>query len=88
MLAFVISAAVAAVGYWQSRKFVTSRLRFVDAVHSPWAAAVAGIAAAVVAWPVVAFLPIVTTATAMVFGGSVAFGVVSGARDIRKRLGA
>jgi hypothetical protein len=88
MIPFIVTAVVAVAGYWQSRKFVTSRLRFVDAIHSPWAAAVAGVAAAVIAWPVVAFLPIVTTATAVVFGGSVAVGVVSGARDIRRRLGA
>jgi hypothetical protein len=87
MLFLVLSAAVGVLGFWQSKKFVTARLRFVDAVHSPWAPAIAGFAAAALALPVVGLLPIVTGATAFVFGASVAAGVVSGARDIRKRLG-
>jgi hypothetical protein len=34
------------------------------------------------------FVPLIGTGTALLFGLSVALGVSSGARDIRKRLGA
>jgi hypothetical protein len=86
MLFFAITAVVGVIGYWQTRKFVTSRLRFVDAIHQPWAPIVAGAAAAVIALPVAGILPIVTATTAFVFGGAVAAGVSSGSRDLRKRL--
>jgi hypothetical protein len=48
----------------------------------------AGVGAAIVAIPIVMILPLVGTGTALLFGLSVALGVSSGARDIRKRLGA
>jgi len=88
MIGLAITLAVALIGYWQSKQFVQSKLRFVDAVHKASAPVLAGIAAAAVALPVVWFLPIVGTGTAIAFGASVAFGVTAGARDIRRRIGA
>jgi hypothetical protein len=82
-----IALAVAAFGYWQARSFVQGRLRFVDAVHHFAAPLLAGIAAMLIATPVVWLLPLVGKGTAILFGIGVAVGVSSGARDIRKQIG-
>jgi hypothetical protein len=66
---------------------VRRRLRFVDAVHSPWAPFVAGAVAAVIAWPA-ALLPIFTLTTAIVFGIGTGLGTASGARALKDQVGA
>lgn len=80
-----LAAAVAATiaGYRQSRRFVRGRLRFVDAVQKPTAPLIAGAAAAAVALPIVALLPVVGPGTALLFGAAVGTGVSHGARDVR-----
>ena len=83
-----ITVAASLFGYLAARRFTTNRLQFVDAVQNGIAPVLAGIGAAVVALPVVALLPLVGTGTALLFGLAVALGVSSGAREIRKRLGA
>lgn len=88
MLGLAITAGASIFGFWQARQFTQSRLRYVDAVHKATAPVIAGIAAAVIALPVVWLLPLVGTGTALVFGGAVALGVNSGSRQIRKRLSA
>jgi len=87
-IAFVGSAAATVVGYVQARAFTTEKLRYVDAVHRMSIPILAGVGAACVAAPVVWLLPIVWTGTAVLFGAGVATGVASGAREIRKRIGA
>jgi len=82
-----IAGGASLIGYWQSRQFVQNKLRYVDAVHKTMVPVLAGLAAAVVAWPIVALLPFVGGGTALLFGGSVAMGVAAGARDIRRRIG-
>lgn len=82
-----ISIVVATVGYMQSRSFVQGRLRFVDAVHHFAAPLIAGLAAMLIAVPVVAFLPLVGAWTAILFGLGVGAGVSAGAREIRKQIG-
>ena len=88
MVGVAITAGVSLLGYWQARQFTHNRLRYVDAVHKAMAPFLAGLGALVIALPVVAFLPLVGTGTALLFGGSVALGVSAGARDIRRRLSA
>ena len=87
LLKFAITIAVTAFGYWQARKFVQTRLRYVDAVHGPGAPLIAGVGAMLVGM-VATVLPLVTVTTAIVFGAGVAVGVNAGARDIRRRIGA
>ena len=90
-LGFAITLAIAGggslLGYWQARRFVQNKLRYVDAVHKTMVPALVGVAAACVAAPIVWLLPFVGTGTALLFGGSVAMGVAAGARDIRRRIG-
>ena len=92
MIASLIAVAIAGtstvVGYWQARQFTQNKLRYVDAVHKVIVPIGAGIAAALIAAPIVWLLPVVGAGTALLFGGGVALGVSAGARDIRKRLGA
>ena len=88
LTSFAIAAASALVGYWQARQFTQNKLRYVDAVHKAIVPVAVGVAAALIATPVVWLLPLVGTGTALLFGGGVAMGVSAGARDIRKRLGA
>lgn len=86
-----IAFVVALVGFMFSRRFVENRLRYVDAVQSPFAAFVAGGVATVIAIPVfgvLSFLHFVGLGTAVLFGVGVFAGVASGAREIRRRIGA
>lgn len=82
LIALAAAGIVGAGGYAKTRSFVRRRLRFVDAVRKRPAALVAGTAAAVVAAPVVALLPIVGAGTAIAFGLGVGIGTAAGAHDI------
>jgi hypothetical protein len=82
MLQLLITLTAGAIGFILMRNFVRRRLRFVDAVHSPVAPLIAGIAAALIAWPAV-LLPLVTVTTALVFGIGAALGTASGVRALR-----
>jgi hypothetical protein len=82
-----IALTVAALGYFQAKSFVQGKLRFVDAVQHFAAPLIVGLAAMLIATPVVWLLPLVGKGTAILFGLGVGAGVSSGARDIRKRIG-
>jgi hypothetical protein len=88
ILGIFITLFVALAGFVVSQRFVENRLRYVDAVQRPYAPLVAGAVAALIAWPIVGLLPLVGTGTALLFGASVFAGVASGAREIRRRIGA
>ena len=75
-------------GFVLSQRFVENRLRYVDAVQRPYAPLVAGAVAALVAWPIAGLVPLIGAGTAILFGVSVFAGVASGAREIRRRIGA
>ena len=87
LIGFAATAAVTAVGYQQARQYVERRLQYVDAVHGLRAPVLAGTAAALVAAPVVAILPVVGVGTAILFGVGVGAGIAAGARSIRRRIG-
>lgn len=82
-LLFIVTVAAAIGGFIVARNFVRRRLRFVDAVQSPFAPLLAGLAAALVAWPA-AILPLVTTGTAAAFGIGTGLGTRSGAKALRR----
>lgn len=86
LLGLAASTAVAMFGYSRARRFVSDKLRYVDAVNHPAAPVVAGIGAAAIAAPVVAILPIIGVGTAVVFGVSVGMGVASGRGEIHRSL--
>ncbi len=82
-----ITGAAGITGYVQSRRFVRDRLRFVEAVQKPLVPIIAGVAAAVVAAPVVWLLPIVNAASATILGVGVGVGVHHGVKDTQKLPG-
>ena len=84
LISLAATASATIAGYLGSRRFVRGRLRFVDAVQKPGVAVVAGVAAAAVAVPVVAVLPLVGLGTAALVGAGVGTGVSHGVRDIRR----
>jgi hypothetical protein len=88
LLGIFITFFITLAGFVLSQRFVENRLRYVDAVQRPYAPLVAGVVAAVVALPIVGLLPLIGTGTAILFGVSVFAGVASGAREIRRRIGA
>jgi hypothetical protein len=88
MLGLFASFSFALVGFVITRRFVENRLRYVDAVQRPYAPFLAGAGAMLLALPLVAVLPFVGIGSALLFGMAVFAGVSSGAREIRRRIGA
>lgn len=86
MLELLISLTAGAIGFILTRNFVRGRLRFVDAVRSPVAPFIAGLAAALVAWPA-ALLPFVTLTTTILFGIGTGLGAASGVRALERLEG-
>ena len=81
-LTSILIFAVASVGsYFFARSFVQRRLRFVDAIRSPFAPLIAGAAAFLIAWPLAA-LPIIHLGTAIVFGVGTGMGTAAGVRAL------
>jgi hypothetical protein len=87
LIGFAATTALTIVGYYQARQYVERRLQYVDAVHGLRAPFLAGLAACLVAAPVVALVPVVGGGTAILFGVAVGAGVAAGARNIRRRIG-
>jgi len=83
LLALLIASVAGFGGYVIAKRFVSRRLRFVDAVQTPWAPWLAGAVAAVLASPL-ALLPLIGSTTALVFGLGIGLGTARGARDIRR----
>ena len=83
MLPLLISLTASAIGFILARNFVRARLRFVDAVRSPVAPFIAGLVAALVAWPAV-LLPFVTLTTTILFGIGTGLGTASGVRALER----
>lgn len=87
IIGLAAAGAASVGGFAGTRRFVRDRLRYVDAAHSGKAPWIAGLAAMVVAVPVVALLPFVGLGTAILFGIAVGYGVHKGTRDTRGRRG-
>jgi hypothetical protein len=83
MLTLLVTIAAGLGGYLLARNFVRHRLRFVDAIHTPWAPLVAGGLAFLLAWPMT-LLPLVSVAPALWFGIGIGLGTATGARLVRR----
>jgi len=81
IISLAATAGAGIAGYVASKDFTQRKLRFVDAVHRPGAALIAGGAAALVAAPIVWILPLIGAGTAIVLGAGVALGVRSAQRN-------
>ena len=80
---FFVTLAAGLTGYLLARRFVSRRLRFVDAVQSRLAPFLAAVSGALAILPLTA-LPLVTFTTAMFFGIGAGLGTASGARLVRQ----
>ena len=80
-----IAGAVTVVGHLKSRSFVRRRLRYTTWVEKPGLGVATGVAAAVVAAPIVGILPFLGVGSALVFGAGVGTGVALGAKDAKER---
>ena len=92
-IAFLISSAITVVGvlmgYGTARRFVRDRLRYVDSAHKPAVPWIVGIAAFLLAVPVVnliSILPLVHLGgiAAIALGASVGLGVKAGSKDAKE----
>lgn len=83
LIALTVAGIAGAGSYMKTRGFVRRRLRFVDAVQRAPAPLVAGVAATMIAAPVVAILPIIGAGTALALGAGVGLGTAAGVKDIR-----
>ena len=83
IVALLIALTAGFLGYVQTRRFVSSRLRYVDAAQNRLLPLLAGIGAMLLALPVVAVLPVIGAGTAVVLGLGVGTGVAVGAKDVR-----
>ena len=81
-----VSGAAAIFGYVKSRQFVRKKLRFVDAARSPAAPLVVGAVSTLITLPL-AVLPVITPATAVLFGLGVGSGVFRGGKDVKQLPG-
>ena len=86
LIAAGVAGAAGILGHTKARSFVGRRLRFTSLVEKPALGVVAGVAAAVVAAPVVAFIPVIGAGTALVFGAGVGTGAALGAQDAKRPL--
>lgn len=84
IISFAIAAAVAIFLHSTTRRFVRSRLRYVDAVQKTFAPWAAGAVAFGIGFLAVSILPIVGLGTAITAGLAVGTGVATGAKDIRQ----
>lgn len=84
LVSLAISFASVWFGYGTARRFVRERLRYVDGALTGGAAIIAGLGAAVVAWPVAWLLPLVGGGTALAFGLAVGLGARAGATDVKQ----
>ena len=84
MLEMLVAGAIGVTGHLKSRDFVQRRLRFTDLVEKPGVGLAAGVFTTLAAGTLVAFLPVVGPATAIVVGAGVGTGVAVGASRARK----
>jgi hypothetical protein len=82
-LRLLITAGLMFGGFVFAKNFVRQRLRFVDGIRSPIAPWLAGLGAAVIAWPM-ALLPLITTVTTVLFGVATGLGTASGVKALKR----
>ena len=83
MIELIAAGALGIAGHMKSKDWVRRRLRYTNIVEKPGLGLFAGAATAVVAAPVVAFLPFVGAGTAIAAGIGVGTGVALGAKQGR-----
>ena len=81
LLAAGIAGVAGVFGHLKSRSFVGQKLRYTSIVEKPALGLWAGVAATVLAAPIVAVLPVIGAGTAIAIGAGVGTGVALGVKD-------
>jgi hypothetical protein len=84
LIAAGIAGASGVIGHIKSRHFVGQKLRYTSVVETPLLGVWVGVAATVVAAPLVAVLPFVGAGTAIAIGAGVGTGVALGVKDSKE----
>ena len=84
LIALALALGASWWGYGTARRFVRERLRYVESAHTPGAAVLAGVGAAIVLAPLAWLLPLVSGGTAIAFGLGVGLGARAGATDAKR----
>jgi hypothetical protein len=84
LIGLVVTAGAALFAFGSVREYVRNRLRYVDAVRNPIAPWLVWFVATVVLTPIVAILPLVHFATAVIVGGAAALGTSSGVKALKR----
>jgi hypothetical protein len=84
LIPIAVAGAATLYGHVKSRRFVRRRLRYTSWVEKPGLGIAAGVAAAVLAAPVVGILPFLGGGSALIFGAGVGTGVAMGAKDAKE----
>jgi hypothetical protein len=84
LIPIAVAGAASLYGHVRSRRFVRRRLRYTSWVEKPGLGIAAGVAAAVLAAPVVGILPFLGGGSALIFGAGVGTGVAMGAKDAKE----
>ena len=85
LLGFALAWSAAFIGYKQARGFVRERLRYVEAVQKAMVPLKVGMIAALATMPIAWIIPVISGASAVLFGTAVGLGVAAGRKDIRAR---
>jgi hypothetical protein len=84
LLSLAVTFVVGVAAFSLTREFVRNRLRFVDAVKHPAVPWIVGGGVVLLASPIAALLPLVTTITAAVAGLATGLGTASGVKALRR----
>jgi len=84
LIPIAVAGAATVYGHMRSRRFVRKRLRYTSWVEKPGLGIAAGVAAAILAAPVVGILPFLGGGSALIFGAGVGTGVAMGAKDAKE----
>lgn len=87
LASIAVTLVLTGIAYKYARELFSRKLRYVPAAQTSTAPVIAGIGAALVAWPLAGLLPLVTVATAVCIGVSVGMGAAAGVREVKGRLG-
>jgi hypothetical protein len=82
-IVLLVSVGAGVLAHAQAKRFVRSRLRFVDAAHRRRSPIIAGLITTLVLLPVAYVLPVVTWLTALAVGVGVSTGVSAGSKSVR-----
>jgi len=83
LLPVLAIVAATVIGFAVARRFVRTRLRFVDAVYRPTTPWIVGAVTALVAWPL-GLLPLITHTATTLLGVGAGLGTASGVKALKR----